>query len=115
MWTPALESELIRVWNEGKKSASQIADTFGPPFTRNSVVAKVWRMRRDGVFLRSNPTREQSNPRIIAGRAKRYKAGLQAIQFDAAAPAADPPRSLPPDTGKPLVRDILTLENHHCR
>lgn len=46
-WSPEKTAELIRLWLGGT-SAQQIIDIFGAPFTRNSVLGKVYRLRLAG-------------------------------------------------------------------
>lgn len=118
MWTADLEARLIQLWNTKSKTASQIADTFGPPFTRNSVIAKIWRMRRHGVKLTSNPTRENNGPQMKRVRrraqaARRAPAGLAPMAFGAL--TLEPPPELKSDTLTPTIFSITDLEDTSCR
>jgi GcrA cell cycle regulator len=126
MWTAERVQRLIADWNAGKKSATQIAHGFGPEFTRNSIIAKVWRLRRAGVFLRSNPVRAHSNQHSYAYLKRPRRAptprpsvnGLQPMVFGKpASPTPTPPvySQLKPDTGKPKVVNTADLEPTHCR
>lgn len=47
IWTDEKTTECRTLWISGR-SAQQIADVFGPPFTRNAVIGKVNRMRAAG-------------------------------------------------------------------
>lgn len=46
-WSPEKTAELIKLWLGGT-SAQQIVDIFGAPFTRNSILGKVHRLRLAG-------------------------------------------------------------------
>lgn len=122
MWTAEVKQRLIVEWNERKRSASQIADLFGPPFTRNSIIAKVWRMRRDGVPMRFTPNNSSRVASATFARRRAAKAaqnqsskqGPKPITFGLAEPPP-PLLELKPDTGEPKIRDISKLENDHCK
>lgn len=57
-WTPRLITRLLRLWLGGA-TAQQIADIFGEPFTRSSILGKLNRLRENG----------QLTARVIATRA----------------------------------------------
>lgn len=48
-WTPERTESLIKLWLSGT-SAQQVVDIFGPPFTRNSILGKVHRLRLAGLL-----------------------------------------------------------------
>jgi len=51
-WTPESTDELIRLWNLGR-SAGDIAALWGGKPSRNAIVGKVHRLRKEGVEMRS--------------------------------------------------------------
>lgn len=129
MWTAEIEQRAITAWNEKQWTAAQIADDLGPPFTRNSVIAKIWRLRRAGVPLRFTPNgpdrvlgakmarRARQKARELRLEVANRKAARQTTKDKVGARKAQPPP--PPvvarDPGYPRIRSVEELEKSHCR
>lgn len=100
-WTDARIEELKRLWGEGF-SASQIARALGGAITRNSVLAKIHRLKNAGdPLLERRTTSPTPRERIIRTNTPR--------------PAVPKPRPAP-DEPLPLAREDgapVTLDN--CR
>lgn len=62
---PALETQLIAIWNSGK-TARECAIILGRGITRNSVVAKIDRLRQSGIDLRSTAMVQVKPPKPVS-------------------------------------------------
>jgi len=113
-----LEKAVTDLWTEGL-SALTIAGRLGHGLTRNAVVAKIHRLRAQGMQLRGRPLvrgtamakkskrRRASNiPGTSAPRAAASKLSLAlaVVPFKAA-----------PDELTPTIASMEKLEEHHCR
>jgi GcrA cell cycle regulator len=96
-WTEERVDLAKQLWREGI-SASQIALKVSgkdKTFTRNAVIEKMLQLKR--AERASAPRRRMSKPTM--------RSRLADIQA----------KSLPPINQTPLVTDIMSLKNHHCR
>lgn len=111
---------VIKLWNEGL-SASQIANRLGHT-TRNAVIAKVHRLRLDGVAM---ARREPTGGREKAARRMKPAASAGSFRMAEQRTAPRPPRLpatspyreaaaayVPP--AEQMV-SLLDLEDHHCK
>ena len=102
MWTNAIVAKTVTMWNEGQ-SASEIREQFHRSglvdVSREAIVAKVHRLRKEGVVLREGG---RSNVRHSE---RHQKARTPPVL----------PMPLMEDNLAPLVHDIMQLEDHHCR
>lgn len=121
MWTPEREKLLVSEWEKGHRSASKIADLLGPPFTRNAVVAKIWRLRKAGLPLRSSPNGPGRIQGAVFVRRQRQRAkAKEDLKIKAANPAQPSPPVHTPvhikeDPGGPRIFCVEDLERNHCR
>lgn len=119
LWDKDTETRLVTMWNQEGLSASDIASRLGKNLTRNSVIAKVFRMRNAGAHMRGRPmllrnkkrrttkSRHVRTPRATSAppRARtRLELAMQAVPFTAT-----------PDTLTPTVFSVAELEPQHCR
>jgi GcrA cell cycle regulator len=115
MWTKPIEARLIQAWNDEGRTASEIADLLGAPFTRNATIAKVWRLRRAGIFMRERAdlsalaTRQREVARMVKQRIR--------VRPILARPPELPvePMTTAPDVLTPTIFDTLALTKHSCR
>lgn len=119
MWTADLERQLINLWNTDTKTAAQIAVALGPKFTRNAVIGKVSRLRKQGVPLRANANPQSSKDLTVQVIRRARKKRIDRMAHGAM-PGADerPPLAYdppPPDPLDPQVFHIIHLEKEHCR
>jgi hypothetical protein len=71
-WTESDVETITRLWNEGV-SAGQIAKQLGQGRTKNAVLGKITRMRRDGALVESRPV-IVGTPMVKAAAAKKRRA-----------------------------------------
>jgi hypothetical protein len=71
-WTEADVKLITNLWNEGV-SAGQIAKQLGDGRTKNSVLGKITRMRRDGALIESRPV-IVGTPMVKAAATKKRRA-----------------------------------------
>ncbi len=123
LWDEDTQKMMMTLWNDEGLSASDIASRlskhFGKEMTRNSVVAKAWRLRANGVHMRGRG--------VLTAVPKKKKARGK-LPRTLRKPVLKPPARTPlemamrivpfkpkHDDTKPTVMSVGELEAHHCR
>lgn len=125
-WTPERVETLKKMFAEGM-SASRIAEAIGWT-TRNAVIGKVHRLGLSGraTTIRMNRARDSQAKRLRAARRERDASRREIIRSEKAGQKAIVAElfrrvELPSEPVQfaedvvPLVRNLLDLEDHHCR
>lgn len=120
-WDEASTKIMIEMWNSGA-TASEIAARLGPPWTRNSCIAKAWRLRRAGQPMRGDlaDRTKPSAQRKVKGKAKmraerRVTLPLAKPKTRVALALEAVPFTPTPDPTTPTVFSVLNLVDSHCR
>lgn len=122
LWDKDTQALMVEMWNNGGLTASDIARRLGKGLTRNSVVAKAWRLRGSGVYIRArgfenNGAKKKKKqgklPVTLLRRVRVAPKPKPATQLEMAMRAV----SFKPaqDDTKPAIRGVHELEAHHCR
>lgn len=101
MWTDDLVAETVERWNGGQSASEislEISETYGNRFSRESVIAKIHRLRVKGVTLRAGQQQLKLRPN----------------QKKPARLPKDPMPTMDLDF-EPLVDSITDLEQEQCR
>lgn len=114
-----LEKAVTDLWTEGL-SALTIASRLGHGLTRNAVVAKIHRLRAQGMQLRGRPLVRGT---AMAKKPKRRRASnipggapaRSAAQSRLSLVFSAVPFQATQDDTKPTVKEVIDLEKHHCR
>ena len=77
-WTPALVERLVELFNSSK-TAQEIADEFGPNFTRNSIIGKQNRLGLRRNDPRGNEARKQ-RPKLRIVRANTNSNAMRVLK-----------------------------------
>jgi hypothetical protein len=116
IWTADATEQLIALWKEGYLSVSQIGSKLG--CSRNAVVGKVFRLRKDGILegrkvgVRPDGSASRQNrPRKV--RAAKARRAPNSLDIRRIAPRIVEAPLVAPDAGSFV--DITALERHHCR
>jgi hypothetical protein len=74
VWTPALVEKLVGLFN-AKKTAQEISDEFGAPFTRNSIIGK-----QNRLGLRRNDPGNERKPKLRVVRANTNSNAMRVLR-----------------------------------
>jgi len=108
------EQKIVDLWN-AKYPASEIAKALGK--TRNTIVGKVWRLRRHGVEFIHHPIKVSSGPKVVKPKAARASKPFSGIRFNKAPrfPKSDALPLKEAVEAKPLNIGFWNLKANSCR
>ena len=93
-WTPSMDAEIIRLWNEGK-TTRQISEVI-PGTTRNSIIGRMDRLRINGAYLEPRVPQRRN---FLAGKTPKPRKRATTL------PAASKSPSVAfPDSGKRIAK-----------